>query len=171
MIRLIGRSVAISNVLCLAPLAFSTCLAGEDQPKIQEHLLENSKLLSEEELKKLSATSEELVIDGQSLTMGVSLWRDFMPPSTGSPLHAAVIVMLKEGKFKDKSPDFNRIWVVNGKFVWESKLERTGSTGFGAGGGPKWEVGTDVFIVLEIIEKDGKRKQVKISKLKIMRTS
>ncbi|MEE9293971.1 MAG: hypothetical protein V3W34_03260 [Phycisphaerae bacterium] len=128
---------------------------------------------------RLLAAPEAVEIGGQTLTLETYLWRDFMPisPPDGKPLIATVTVVAKGATALPAGVSAVRMWVVNGRDVWEGKfsqdaappqpgrLERT------AREGPKWGPGIDVEVVVELTDDEGNTHLLRAAKQKIDRTS
>ncbi len=132
-------------------------------------------------LHDLQTAPEEIEINGSEYTLETYLQRDFMPvsPPDGRPLRVSVRVIAPGETAISSKIDATRVWVVNGKEIWETELV---SQGFptrgdtlekvGRGGGPKWGPGISVDVVVRIIDlKSGKDYLLRASNQYIGRTS
>ncbi len=111
---------------------------------------------------ELLSAHEEIEIDDRMYALDAFIWRDFMPfcPPNGRPLIASVSVTATDSLEFPKSIDADRIWIVNGSDVWESGFsteERTRHSSSNhlekiARGGPKWQTGIKVDVVVRVID-------------------
>jgi hypothetical protein len=100
-------------------------------------------------------------INGRQFTLETYVYRDFMPGENagGSPLIAVANLTAVDGQPFPAEIDGTRLWVINGKEVWETnfqdelrprdpahlnQLEKV------ARGGPKWDVGAQVEVVVRV---------------------
>lgn len=123
----------------------------------------------------------QIEIDGRQYTLETYLWRDFMPPvnPVGSDLMAVVDITAVDKLPFPADIDSTKIYVVNGEEVWE--------TGFAeelrppdqahlyqlrevARGGPKWDPGIQVEVVVRVIAGSGEAYLLRASKQTIHRT-
>lgn len=132
-------------------------------------------------LQDLQTAPRKIEINGSEYTLETYLQRDFMPvsPPDGRPL-AAVIKVKAPGETAISSKiDATRLWVVNANEIWETELV---SQGFptrgdtlekvGRDGGPKWEPGISVDVVVRIIDlRSGRDYLLRASNQEIHRTS
>ena len=127
---------------------------------------------------ELMAAPEEISINGQNYTLSTYLWRDFMPPSTGSDLMAVIKLSEKNLLTIPANIDVVHLWVVNGAEIW--------STGFtdeaGAGTpayqlekiaryGPKWDTNIIVDVVVKVTDGTGAEYLLKVPAQLIYATS
>lgn len=120
-------------------------------------------------------------IDGRQYTLETYLWRDFMPPTepNGSPLAAVVYVTAVDGQPFPAEVGADRLWVVNGEEVWETafsgeqrprdqahlyQLEKF------TAGGPKWDVGIQVEVVVRVKSATGRIQLLRATKQLIGQT-
>ena len=102
-----------------------------------------------------------VTISDRQFTLETVVYRDFMPGENagGSPLIAVAYLTAVDGQPFPAEIDGTRIWVVNGKEVWETnfadesrprdqthlyQLEKV------ARGGPKWDVGAQVEVIVRV---------------------
>jgi len=132
-------------------------------------------------LQELLEAPLQIEIDGRQYTLETSLWRDFMPPSEpdGSPLTAVVYITAIDSLPFPAEVDSNRLWVVNHEKVWE-----TGFSGESrprdmvhphqltkwAAGGPKWDTGIQVEVVVRLTTLSRKAFLLRATKQTIGRT-
>lgn len=105
---------------------------------------------------------DEIEIDNRRYVLDVFIWRDFMPfcPPNGRPMISSVSVTATDSLEFPKSIDADRIWIVNGSDVWESgfsseeRSRRSYSNHLEkiARGGPKWQTGIKVDVVVRVID-------------------
>lgn len=132
-------------------------------------------------LETLLAAPEQVVIGGRTFTLETFVWRDFMPggASGGSDLGAVVLLTAEDHQPFPAELDADRLWVVYDGEVWESEF--TGESGppdqtrlyqleKRAGGGPKWETGVLVEVVVRLVSRSGGRQLLRASAQTIHRT-
>jgi hypothetical protein len=123
----------------------------------------------------------QIDIDGRPYTLETYLWRDFMPPSepNGSPLAAAVYITAIDGLPFPAEVDANRLWVVHGEKIWETGFSgesRPRDPGHPhqlakyASGGPKWDTGIQVEVIVRVRTLSGKAFLLRATKQVIYRT-
>ena len=112
-------------------------------------------------LDDLLAAPQAVEINGRQFKLETFVWRDLMPTSdpNGFELNAAVYLTAIDGQPFPDFIDSNRIWVINGENVWETtfrgelrprdsehlyQLEKV------ANGGPRWDVGAQVEVVVRV---------------------
>jgi hypothetical protein len=136
-------------------------------------------LFSIPSIQTLQATRERIEINGTNYTLETYLCRDFFPPCQpdGSPLWALIKVKAPGETAISSKIDATRLWVVKGTKIWKTELvSREGSTTGDTlekvgGGGPKWEPGISVDVVVRIIDlKSGRSYLLKASNQAIHRT-
>jgi hypothetical protein len=105
-------------------------------------------------------------IAGRQFTIETALYRDFMPGdhADGSALFAVVLITATDGQPFPAEVDSTRLWVVYGKWVWETdfqdeirprdqahlyQLEKV------ARDGPKWDVGAQVDVIVRVAGSTG----------------
>ena len=106
------------------------------------------------------------------------VWRDFMPGDNagGSELMALALITAEDLQPYPEGLDADKIWVINGDEVWEAEF--TGESGppsqtrlyqlqKNAYGGPKWEPGTEVEVVVRLVPAVGTRQLLRASAQKI----
>lgn len=122
-----------------------------------------------------------VTVQGLTLSLSASLYRDFMmqPPGSegGSPLVAILVVSTADKRPLLDDVRVERAWIMNGEEVWEpSRLDEKDrkESGFRhehggdihqppnacevtAHGGPKWRPGIDVEVVVELRDKSRER--------------
>jgi len=117
-------------------------------------------------LERLREAPLQIEIDGRQYTLETSLWRDFMPPTSpgGSDLAAVIDITAVDKLPFPAEIDSNKLWVINGEEVWETGFaEELRPPDQGhlyqlrkvARGGPKWEVGSQVEVVVRVITRSG----------------
>jgi hypothetical protein len=142
-----------STIICLSfPLLVSIVICGCEASNPFTPVWPAEVLLS---------APEESEVQGQKYVLETSLWRDFMPicPPDGDPMIALIHVCTKDSSDLPAELNITRVWVVNGKEVWETKfsgqaprpnsftLERI------ARGGPKWGPDLKVNVVVGLVYK------------------
>ena len=121
-------------------------------------------------VEELLSSPEEVNINGQNYTLSSYLWRDFMPPSDGSDLMAVVTISEKNSIEIPAGLDATYLWVINGDEVWSTSFSDesrpptpTYQLGKIARGGPKWDTGINVDVVVKIIDGSGGEYLLKVS--------
>ena len=109
----------------------------------------------------LLAAPLAIEINGSQFTLETFLNRDFMPTENagGSPLIAVALLTAVDGQPFPAEIDGTRIWVIKGSEVWETnfadesrprdqahlyQLQKV------ARGGPKWDVGAQVEVIVRV---------------------
>ena len=126
---------------------------------------------------ELLSAPEEVNINDQNYTLSADLWRDFMPPSEGSDLMAVVTVSEKNSIEIPPGLNATYLWVINGDEVWSTffsnesrppiptyQLEKI------ARGGPKWDTGSNVDVVVYLTDGSGGEYLLKVSNQVIQAT-
>ncbi|MCP4581735.1 MAG: hypothetical protein GY839_08945 [candidate division Zixibacteria bacterium] len=101
-------------------------------------------------------------IDGYSFELEANLNRDFMTacPPGGRPMSAFITVQEIQSQPITRTLRVDMIWVINGNEAWHSSLNdyegNRDSTRIQAftGGGPKWETGIRVTVVVRLVDED-----------------
>ncbi|MEN6310127.1 MAG: hypothetical protein ABFD80_01160 [Acidobacteriota bacterium] len=115
---------------------------------------------------ELLAAPLEIEIDGRAYTIEPFLWRDFMPGdhSGGSDLMAVVFITAVDGQPFPADVDATFLWVINGDEVWATELSEElrppdqshlYQLEEVARDGPKWDVGTEVEVVVRVTKQSG----------------
>jgi hypothetical protein len=120
----------------------------------------------------LTSVPLHVVISGQRLQLSARLWRDFQPTArtAGKPLIATLIIEALDGSTFPEGWDAPRAWFVQGGEVWRADLmnqsaaasEHTRHLIKSARGGPVWEPGTPVDIVVELRERHGAEQRLRL---------
>jgi hypothetical protein len=100
-----------------------------------------------------------ITVDGTSVALQASLWRNFMPsiPPNGSPLLATIRLSAPV-----TSVSIDRVWVLLGDQSWETTPERLGaSSEWMARGGPQWMPGSRVDVVARVHGMEGRTQLVR----------
>ncbi len=137
---------------------------------------------SKEQLKNQLLTAPDTVtINKTKLILETYLWRDFMPisPPDGKPLRAVIKILPVNSETLPKNIIADKLWIIHKKEIWEeslpvkksessdeplSKLEKVAS------GGPKWEPGDSVTVVVQLKDGSGKAYLLKADNQMIHRT-
>jgi len=133
------------------------------------------------DLDDLSSAPEEIVISGRAYTLETYLYRDFMPvsPPDGRPLTAIIRVTAVDRNPFPATLEADRIWVIYGGDIWETKLPAGSGSGDPtrqhqlekvAHDGPKWGPGIYVDVVVRLRESNGKDYLLRASNQYIART-
>ena len=113
---------------------------------------------------QLRSAPTSIVVEGQTLTLRATLWRDFMPisPPDGKPLAAALQVQPSSGANVPALLRATAVYVVLGDEVWaaqaleeRSRNETAPAYEIVARGGPKWGPGVNVDVIVRLT--DGSR--------------
>lgn len=111
---------------------------------------------------ELLAAPEEVYIDGQNYSLSTYLWRDFMPPSTGSALMAVITVSERNALAIPANINVVHLWVINVDEVWSTVFSDevhpappVGQLEKIARDGPMWDTGINVDVVVQIIDGTG----------------
>jgi hypothetical protein len=130
---------------------------------------------------QLEKAPDTLTIRNLELTLDTYLWRDFMPqsPPDGKPLRASITVISANQEFLPADIDADKLWIINGQEVWSTSLqsvrenlpsEKITRIEKMARGGPKWEPGTWVTVVIQIMDQQGNSHLLKVKDQLIHRT-
>ncbi len=115
----------------------------------------------------LSTARDTIRIAGVDLILETYLWRDFMPvsPKDGKPLRAVVNLIPVNKPSLPQDVMMDKIWIVNDQETWSDSLSYVGQKVTGAKlsklemmvqGGPKWEPGTLVKVIVQVKDDQGK---------------
>ena len=117
-------------------------------------------------LEELLSAPERVAVAGRTFTLETFLWRDFMPGgnSGGSDLMAVVLITADDLQPFPADLDSDKLWVIHSSEVWETGF--SGESGppdqtrlhqlqKRAGGGPKWETGIKVEVVVRLLGPGG----------------
>jgi hypothetical protein len=110
------------------------------------------------QIPELKAAATPVSLDGQTLTLEAALTRDFMPiaPPGGRPLLAVLTLHTRDGAPVSGALKAEAAWIVKGDQAWVvGPLEQQSSGGSSAPrlvarGGPKWEPGSHVDVVVRL---------------------
>jgi hypothetical protein len=129
-------------------------------------------------LRTLLASPLHVSIGSRILTLETFVWRDFMPggPAGGTELMANVLITAEDLQPYPTGLNADKIWVINGDDVWEADF--TGEAGPPdqtrlhqlqklAYGGPKWEIGIEVEVVVRLVPSTGGRQLLRATAQKI----
>jgi hypothetical protein len=135
---------------CLALAVIATLMAGCQGTTVPSLPLET-----------LLAAPLQVSVGSRIMTLEPFVWRDFMPvsPPGGTELMANCLITAEDGQPYPSGLDADKIWVIAGDEVWEGVFtEEAGPPGPTrlyqlqklAYGGPKWDVGTEVEVVVRL---------------------
>ncbi len=114
----------------------------------------------------LSAAPAEITIDGRVLALETYLWRDFMPlrEPGGRSLIAIARVTAKDRQPFPARVQADRMWIIHDKDIWETEFSneprpqdvaRVHQYERIARGGPKWDPGIRVDVIVRVVAPDG----------------
>ncbi|MFQ5890219.1 MAG: hypothetical protein ACE5JR_09215 [Gemmatimonadota bacterium] len=98
-----------------------------------------------------------IIIHGRTLTLKTNLIRDALPAprAGGGRLLVRVTVKATDGRPLSDGVGADSVWVVSGEEIWAARLESesAGSNEIRgvARGGPAWEPGTEVDVVVRVL--------------------
>ncbi len=155
-------------ILCTVFYALHTYYAEQASTSLVDTNTERS-------VNELRSAVEEVELAGQKLKLETSLWRDFMPGSgtqhiTGSSLMASVEVRTTDGKAIPRDIEVTAVWVINGDKIWKSSVEEVRQSGAVVRGGPKWEIGKAVDVVVLLRHQKGGLRLLRASNQRIEKT-
>jgi hypothetical protein len=114
-----------------------------------------------------------VAIEGKTLTLTASLWRDFQPisPPDGKPMIAGLQVQSLDGSSVPATVTADTVWLVHGTEVW-SGVAREERSRQDAGplyevvarDGPKWEPGVLVDVILQLRDARGRVSRLRVAK-------
>lgn len=115
-------------------------------------------------LEELKTAPTELSYGGNTVVLTVGLNRDFMP---GSPAYGTRLTGIVSINTPALRPDL--VWVINGDEVWQT--EGQSSEGYYlVTGGPKWDTGILVDVVVRLIDEQGSSYLLRVSGVMIQRS-
>jgi hypothetical protein len=109
----------------------------------------------------ISSVAHEAQLSDRTVHLEVQLWLDRMPMAPPTPRGLGVFVQIVDERGEWLTPTAvvaSRVMLVRGAEVWESTLVSRGRPDWAwtpAAGGPLWEPGARVDIIVEIIERGG----------------
>ncbi|NER31574.1 MAG: hypothetical protein F6J89_29145 [Symploca sp. SIO1C4] len=129
----------------------------------------------------LQSAPEQIEVQNTKLTLETYLWRDFMPisPPDGKPLIAVIRIKAQDSMEFPTSIISDKLWIINGQEIWETEFtneEQIASNSTPsllekvARGGPKWEPGVEVDVIIRIIDENNHTYLLKTSNQLINRT-
>lgn len=150
---------------CLALAAIAALMAGCQGPTVPS-------------LENLLAAPLQVSVGSRVMTLEPFVWRDFMPGGNagGSDLMANCLITAEDGQPYPSGLDADKIWVINGDDVWEGDFtEEAGPPSQDrlyqlqkvAYGGPKWEVGTEVEVIVRLAPALGARQLLRATAQKV----
>lgn len=107
----------------------------------------------------LLSAPEESEVQGRTYVLETYMWRDFMPisPPDGKPLIAIIRVCTKDSTQLPAELEIDRLWVIKGKDVWETRFSGQGTRPNPftlervAREGPKWGPNVKVDVVAGLV--------------------
>lgn len=135
-------------------------------------------------VKELKNAPAEIVVDGKSLSLSTSPWRDYSPgpPGYGRPLMLGLKVVTTDKKDFPGGVRVDRVWLVFGEQIWDvtpriSDLSATKQRWIKCSVSPECEVPTQmgptegpiffVDVVVRLIDKEGKPHLIQAKKQRI----
>jgi hypothetical protein len=103
-------------------------------------------------------------VDGATLHLEASLWRDFQPisPPDGKPLIASLRILTVDGAPMPSTLRADSVWTYNGAAVWAASVTEEQARSAGAPyfevvarDGPKWGPGIEVDVVFQLRDAAG----------------
>jgi len=103
-------------------------------------------------------------VDGATLRLETSLWRDFQPisPPDGKPLIAGLRVLTVDGAPIPSTLRADSVWIYNEAAVWAASVTEEQPRSVGASffevvarNGPKWGPGIEVDVVVQLRDAAG----------------
>ena len=127
----------------------------------------SSKKLPKPPKPDLSMARDTIRIAGVDLVLETYLWRDFMPvsPKDGKQLRAVVNLIPVNQPNLPPEVVMDKIWIIKDKETWSDSLSYVGQKmptanlpklEMMAQGGPKWEPGTLVKVIVRVKDQQGK---------------
>ena len=120
---------------------------------------------------------QQIVINGKEFSLTSYLWRDFMPiaPKDGHELAAVIRISTIDSTTFPNDVTADVMWVLNGAEYWAVKLSDDSYyqdfvLAKRATGGPKWDPGTEVEVIVRLYDSNDNSYYVKESKVGIHRT-
>jgi hypothetical protein len=126
-------------------------------------------------LETLLAVPLKVPVGLRFMTLETYVYRDFMPGSN-SDLIAACLITAEDGQPYPSGLDADKIWAINGDDVWEgdfteeagppdqTRLHQLRKVAYG---GPKWELGTEIEVVVRLVLSSGGRQLLRATAQKI----
>lgn len=120
----------------------------------------------------LTASPTTVVIEGQTLTLAASLWRDFQPisPPDGKPMIAGLQVQSLGGSAVPATVTADTVWLVHGTDVWSgvareerSRQDTAPVYEVVARDGPKWGPGVLVDVILQLRHASGRVSRLRVA--------
>ena len=141
-------------------------------------------------VKELRNAPIEIVLDGKSLSASAGLWRDFSPgPAGNRPLMASLKVTTSDKTAFPSGVRMDRAWILFEEQIWEVPDFRfrgkrisdnkemwimcsiSRGCEISTAEGPEWSPGVLVDVVMQLIDKEGKRHLIQAKQQKIEATS
>lgn len=138
----------MSNAMFLALTLAALCGCGHELPT--EPLGDS--------LEQLRGAPASVTLDGVPFTLQAFVNRDFMPVSD-TRLRVFLNIHTPPGMVVPLTVFADRVWVTNGAEIWASSLQNNpdqGRNAYFARGGPTWDIGTTVDVVVQLRNIDGR---------------
>jgi len=129
-------------------------------------------------LENLLAAPLKVSIGSRIMTLEPFVYRDFMPggPAGGSGLIAGCLITAEDGQPYPFGLDADKVWVIAGDEIWEGdfteeagppSLNRLDQLQKVARGGPQWQPGTEIEVVVRLAPVTGARQLLRATGRKV----
>lgn len=154
-----GLSARFLGVVCMLVVV---CACAQRGPTAPESISAST----------LTASPTSVVVDGKTLTLAVSLWRDFQPisPPDGKPMIAGLQVTSLDGSAVPATVAADTVWLVRGTEVWSGVAREERSRQDTAPvyevvvrDGPKWEPGVLVDVIVQLRDASGRVVRLRVA--------
>ncbi len=129
------------------------------------------------DIDELIKSPTNLQIDSKNFSISIYLWRDYMPisPPLGHPMRASIDIIASDSLLFPKNIEADKMWVFDSLEIWESVLLKdTPPEDYilskRASGGPLWETGIFVDVVVRLVQDDSIYHYLKAENIEIHRT-
>lgn len=117
-------------------------------------------------------------IDGVDFELSAYLWRDYMPTSQEDGTDMAAVVYISTTDYTEfpADVDADKLWVIDNNNIWEAYLSNKSQPDNNfrikksASGGPKWQTGIKVDVVVRLFNAVGEQYYIKALGVTINRT-
>ena len=162
------KDIALTTVLLLIICMALSCSDNNNPNESKTSIIDNN----------IVNAPSQIEIDGQEFSLSSYLWRDYMPisPIDGKELAAVVYIATSDSSQFPLDLKADKMWVLNKDEIWEAQLTN-GTQPDGnfkikksANGGPKWDVGSEVIVVVQLVDKNNQIYYIKEDGSLIRRT-
>ena len=120
----------------------------------------------------LASAPHQVIIEGRALELEADVWLNLMPPTRENPLIVVARLVGQDSIPVDRSLSMPIVWITSGDLIWTGETEsRSLSTPFleaVARGGPRWQEGLTLEVVVQIVDSSGTKYLLKTGGVRLV---